>query len=651
MIIEKIKEAKEKIEKFKLKNDRYPLYVKDFTVSNELMTSFNGLSLGNIKNIQDMYKKMYKSDSFYDYQYILNEVKLHLTGQSKKTTRLSVLQNDERYKKVMLFLFTYFKNYKGYYPEYKDFENTYYFPFIVGINDEKDLSYEKLFSEKNINDYINSKEYDKISKVINEEKVKLSQKEYLFSKEKTNPDNKKAEETIVNITNICIKNKIKKIEKKEDLYNLLIKNKINSNELNFLKRNAETIFKDINSLLSLIKNNDYPNTKILDLNNEINNNKGYDFLIKNNNEKIFINYKFVKGRTSSNLSLYKILGIGFSNILKISPETYSKAEKFILKIDNFVFEEYLKKLFFELIEYIFVKYKNQGEYEGNLKEDIYIFIEKLKTDKKMLNLIDKNIKLKNNKFSIEDFSNNVLNVINKEVVKVLTKNNINNISMLIDKEKSLKNDILENLYKIKFLKSSILYENFNQENYKKEYKEIIRVFYRDNELIKNVNASLFPHNENYYDKEIFKIFQENFIKLLSIKEERMKQDPEEKKDFLKYILHLEFNDDNPNSKGVILQNGVLIDTLSYESIKDKIKDIDVKIDNIKRDSLGYIFDLDIIYKNTSILKFNKNYIKSSEGKFLDYFRVEFSTNIDFNSELIKKFNTSLHSSNKPTLEE
>lgn len=655
MFINKKSEIKTKLENFKKEYDRYPLYVKDFTINNKLMTSYNGLSLNNITNIQQMYKELYKN-SFYDYHYILNEVKLHLTGHSKKTTRFSVLQKDERYKKVMLFLFTYFKNYKGYYPEYKDFENTYYFPFIVGIEKIEDLNYNNLFSETNINNYLNSKEYEKISKVINEDKVKKSQKEYIYQKDKSNPDNKKAEEILVKIMNICIKNKVVNVKDEIKLINLL-SNKMNSNELAFINKNMKVIIKDINSLLSLIKDKDINNVNVVNLNNSNNNNKGYDFLIETNKDNIFVNYKYVKGRTSSNLSLSKILGKSFTDIIKMSPETLEKSEKYIKKVDNFVFNNYLKEIFKHTIDYIFNKYKSYNDDKINIKENIYMFIEEtIKEDVKLYNIIQKKIKNTKN-LNIKDLTINILNVINKSTIKILTKNNINNKEEMYSKEDFIKENILKNIEEIKFLKSSILYENFNQENYKNEYKEIIRVFYRDNEIMKNTNEKIFPNNDNLYDKEIFKIFYDNFVKSLSIKERIINTNQQEKENFLKYILHLEFNDtnDGKNNKGVILQDGVLIDTLSFNSIKDKIKDMNIKIDNIKYDALGYIFDLEISHKNQSILKFNKNFIKSSEGKFLDYFRVEFSTNIEFNQDIIIKFNQSQkienQSSNKRMLDE
>lgn len=649
---------KTKLENFKKENDRFPLYIKDFTKANKLMTSYNGMSLNNIANIQQMYKDLYK-DNFYDYQYILNEVKLHLTGHSKKTTRFTVLQNDERYKKVMLFLFTYFKNYKGYYPEYKDFENTYYFPFVVGIEKIEDLNYNNLFSESSINDYINSKEYDKIRKVINAEKVKQSQKEYLYLKEKSNPDNKIAEEVLVKIMNVCINNKVFNISNEITLINLLNNNKVNSNDLAFFHKNKSIIMKDVNSLLSLInEKNNIGNIKFQNLNKVSNNNKGYDFLLETNKENIYVNYKYVKGRTSSNLSLNKILGKSFGEIIKLSPETFEKSNKYITKIDDFVFENYLKDIFKSTLDLTFNKFKSKDiDLEDiNIKEKFYVFIEEvLKTDIKIQTNIQK--KLHNNKIKntyMKELSSNILNIINKSSIKVLTLNNINKEEELYEKEEFLKKEIMENIGSIKFLKSSILYENFKQENYKNEYKELMRYFYRDIDVMKHTNEKLFPNNENLYDKEIFKLFYNNFEKLLTIKERIINTDLKEKEEFLKYILHLEFNDNNHNNKinkGVILQDGVLIDTLSFNSIKDKIKDINIKIDNINYDSLGYVFDLEITHNNKSILKFNKNFIKSSEGRFLDYFRIEFSTNIEFNQEIIKKFNQSqkieeVHSFNK-----
>ena len=59
--------------------------------------------------------------------------------------------------------------------------------------------------------------------------------------------------------------------------------------------------------------------------------------------------------------------------------------------------------------------------------------------------------------------------------------------------------------------------------------------------MKNTNEKIFPNNDNLYDKEIFKIFYDNFVKSLSIKERIINTNQQEKENFLKYILHLVFN--------------------------------------------------------------------------------------------------------------
>jgi hypothetical protein len=647
----------DQIKKYKRKTNYFPLDNKYFRNSNnDFPRSFNGKRIDSNSDVKVFYDFLFKNNNFEKFS-IENDTINIIENENKKYYKISdVKNNNNNAKYVLLLIYEYYKLNHGKYPELNDFKKNSIFPYIVGISkDGNELKYENLFNENEIKDKFSENEIKKIFSNIKKSlktKIDLEENEENEEVAEHKKNAIKAEDIFEKIINKILSKNLEIsnenwdsfinniIGTNSDIFYQNFKNDLNKDEINLFNKNKLIFNNDIINFFQILleesnKSIKFTNLNFKNLNEEEKNKKGYDFSVENleNKKRIFLSYKFKKGRSFSNLSI----DIFFNNE-NIEINIDKEKENYIKQIDIYVYENYLKDTYNEMIDYIMNKIENE-----HLKKDNQINTEE-NFNEIVFNMIGKNYKntIKNFKYKTLNKLNNLSekekgklntsmfkNIVINNIYGVLTDESINNFELFINNKIEIKKNIIENIEKDN--KNILSYSFFKKENNKTIYKYVIKNIYRDKEISKTVSDNLCFGEK--IDLEMYKIILKNYQTYLKKLSNDIDNNENYKFDFLSYILHF-----TSKSENYMIENQSFYKMLKKEKVKEKIKDMKIEFSNIIPKNSFISFNLKISYKGKLLYEFKDNQLKSKDGKLMYLNCVEISNNYTLDEDLVLNIN-------------
>lgn len=636
------------INKFEKENKRIPIHPKEF--KGGLFTSYQNRNLSSYSNIILFYNSIGINTKKYIQAYLLDTIYDAFYGDNKQDLRYSKINNKNEntniYRAHLLFLYEFYKQKNNKYPSYKEFKKSYYMPMIVGIDEKENLEYNSFFNEDELfKKYLSKSDFNQLIKMIEKRKEEeIKNRENIKTK-----DSSLAE----NIFSILAENYLKKYINNNFSYRNKKENFINSSLIllqtkeskQLFNKNIDIFYSNILNLEKIfkvhLKDKKYINIKWQDQNKIKTNFKGYDYSLILDDFKIFISYKFKKGRAYSNLSLKNIFKKSFLEIIHLKSSAIENIQEKTEKIDKIIYLNYLESVFEDRYTYLESEIKKQKITKNLIEEIPDIVSEILPTIKLNTNQIFSLFKIEKNKIFINnekdytEFTKKIFSILEKEFVRNLTTKKITTKDKFL-KDKKIFSEIKIPLKKLNILTHTFLYKENDVGLYKNEYKYIIKLIYRNKDIMKFVSNKI--NLEYNFDKLLFSylkpVFRSEFVEL----ENKLNSNDMEKKNFLKYVLHLDIIEDENVLNTYLIYEEKILESLNLNPLEKKLKDIKIKFGEINETPNGIEFDMFIKYLDKNLISFKKNQIKSKDGKFIDRYMIDFSSNNIWEKEIIKNLN-------------